>query len=197
MKSHKINVIVGIAAGLVIASIAIIFAFSASVTKADGFELSPVQVKVAELKALVDSLVEEPTFGASSAPSLIDGCLDFGGGALYCQYSQRMTNASTTCAFRSPTASSTLVSATAQVRSAFGGTFSIEFGKSDTVMATTTSLGGHSGIAGAITITASSTPAEGGDAMTQNFNSGQFLNIKVGSSSPTMSGNCTAVFRTI
>ena len=143
--------------------------------------------------------VESPAgqfYGNASSPSLIDGCLDFGN-SLYCQYSQGMKNASTTCSFRSPTASSTLVFASAQVRNAFGGTFAVEFGKSSSVMATTTSLGYITSVTGGTTIIASSTSNNGGESLSQNFTSAQYLNIKVGSSSPTIAGNCVAAFLTL
>ena len=122
------------------------------------------------------------------------------GGLTYYAFYSGMSSASTTCSFR-PVASSTLVRATAHVTNAQGGGFDLQFGKSNSVMATTTSLGYQSAVAAfeTPTVLASSTPVNGGDTITQYFNAGQYLNIKIGSTSVSSGfrGTCSALFLAI
>lgn len=142
----------------------------------------------------------EQSFGAASAPALNNGCLDMGGGSFLCTVSQAFKpNASTTCAIKSGLASSTLVRATARVINPRGGTFDLEIGKSATIMATTTSLGRLASIAIGTTVTASSSPQAGyaGAQSPFNFNAGDILNFKVGSSTHNITGVCSAMFMSI
>ena len=143
----------------------------------------------------VDESVD--SYGSASSPSVVNGCMEING-LTECRYGTRMvTNASTTCAFRSPSATSTLVRAAATVTNLYGGTFDLEFGKAATIMATTTSLGIVTSAVLNSTIVASSTPVNGGELLTQIFPPNYWLNVKVGSSSPTIAGYCSAVFQTL
>lgn len=138
--------------------------------------------------------IVERVVGSASSPSVNGGCMDVNGMNL-CSYRTGMTAASTTCSFRTA-ASSTLMYAAVHVVTA-PGAFDIEFGKSDNLMSTTTSLGKQSVANKATpTVLASSTPVAGGDAVSQFFNAGQYLNIKLASSSVSslVSGTCSAVF---
>ncbi len=137
-----------------------------------------------------------PTPGASSGPALIGGCMDVNG-VMLCAYSQSFAQASTTCSFRTEIASSSLIRATAQVINARGGTYDIEFGKSTNQYSTTTTLGNVSGIDAGITVVSSTTPAKVYASAPFNFTVGEYLNIKLGSSSPTVTGKCSALFMSI
>jgi len=136
--------------------------------------------------------------GSASSPSIVDGCMELGaGGPTLCSYKVSMRAASTTCSFLTTIASSTLIRAVARVEKPYGGTFDLEFGKSANVMSTTTSLGYFTGITSGITLQASTSPLAFINSPT-NFTAGQYLNVKIGTTSVSnISGTCTAMFMSI
>lgn len=143
--------------------------------------------------------VIERVVGSASSPSVVGGCMDVNG-VSHCYFSQRLNFGSTTCAFKAPAgASSTLEYATINVTDAKGSNFDVEFGKGNTAFATTTSLG-YAGIqtAAGFTAYASTTPVDLSDP-TIVFNPADFLNVKIGSTTPSslMKGRCTAVFNVL
>lgn len=138
--------------------------------------------------------------GSASSPSVVNGCMEVNGQNL-CFYSQRMANASTTCSFRAQ-ATSTVVSAAAKVTNAFGGSFDVAWGTSVSPNATTTSLGYKiAAIASdqGTFVATSSLYAPGGtiEDPTTVLGPGQYLNFKVGSTSPTVQGSCSAILQII
>ena len=141
---------------------------------------------------VVETIKEQ--LGAASSPAVVEGCMDINGGKL-CTYGQKMTNASTTCSFKLPTvASSTVVAAAASITNSFGGGFAVEWGHAVTAYATTTSLGYRVGAIASGdkgTFTASTTPLDMED---EDFviAPSRYLNFKIGSTSPTISGYCYA-----
>lgn len=144
---------------------------------------------------------EEPQLGSASSPSVVDGCMEVSG-VTTCYRSASMNNASTTCALRSPAATSTLAVATAKFTNTFGGTFDFEVGKGTNIYATTTRLGYasaavSSGSIGSFIVATSTAP--GAIGVDQNFvvAPSTYVNFKVGSSSPTLRGTCNAEFRVI
>ena len=139
--------------------------------------------------------------GGSSAPSNIgDGCLDMGGTFL-CLLSESFSPASTTCSFPMRNlASSTLVKASARIYDNRGDTFGVEWGKAANAFSTTTSLG-YSQSFTTGSFLASSTPEFGfgptGKNIASNFTATDFLNFKVGSTSFSGKGVCSALYMSI
>ena len=130
-----------------------------------------------------------------------DGDCLFSQGTRICTYTQKMSNASTTCSFKSPAASST-VEAFATFTNTYGGSFDVAWGKSTSAYATTTSLGYKaaaiaSGDLGTFVASSSdqllalSTTMEDPASI---IAPSTYVNFKVGSSSPTLAGKCTATF---
>ena len=154
------------------------------------------------LKEPTPSKVVEIPAGSASSPSIIDGCMELGaGGPTLCTYRVAMTNASSTCSFKTVMASSTLIRAVARTTNVQGGTFDLEFGKAVTAFATTTSLGYAASVAAGTTVTASSSPAnvDNGANAPYNFSAGNYLNVKIGTTtvSSGLRGTCTALFLSI
>lgn len=105
----------------------------------------------------------------------------------------RMANASTTCSFKSPNATTTLVRAGMQFNNTFGGTFDATIGLATNAFSTTTSLGNEEAaiVAGSQdTMNASTTQGSASKAYIIAPNT--FLNFKVGSATPTLQGTCGA-----
>jgi hypothetical protein len=112
-------------------------------------------------------------------------------------YHSKLAVASTTCSFKSPAATTSLRFAAAKVtKSSTGATLQYEWGKSSSPNATTSSFGiGTIVSAGQGTITASTTNANTGPNVDQLtvIAPNTYLNLKVGSSTPTdESGVCDA-----
>lgn len=142
--------------------------------------------------------IQVPVVGAVASPDIPSPYLQWGGVATY-KFVDTMEVASTTCSIQSPAATSSLRYAFARVSSnATGATTQYEWGKSASPNATTTSLGLHiTGLASAAqgVIIASTTNTVLIDDNTV-FAPNQYLNLKIGSSSPnsTLAGNCYAEF---
>jgi hypothetical protein len=198
MKSHKLNVILVLAAGMIIASVATIFTFSASVTKADGLESpSVLQAKIAEIKALVDSLVEEPalepTFGAVS---VLNSPLEVNGTTEYFGPPQNFkTGTSTICSFKTPNATTTggVVVRAKTIPYAFGYQIA---GSAASNTATTTDYGFIANPANSVGISSTTLSI----SFPPNFN----INVKVATTSGTTvdanftpTGTCVPNFRVI
>ena len=81
------------------------------------------------------------TYGSASSPSVVGGCMDIDGITLCYKRQALLTATSTPCSIKSPAATSTLVRAAMKVASTSASATYIEFGKSTTPYATTTSLG--------------------------------------------------------
>lgn len=152
--------------------------------------------------ALGKPSVIEQVVGSASSPSVVDGCMEVNG-VTTCSYSQGMKLASTTCSFKAPAlASSTLISASASWTDLAGGGYSAEWGKAfNSAFATSTTLGNLNTLAtasGDYYFSASTTAATQNEAST-NFATTDYLNLKLGSTSPSAltlrGGKCTAVFR--
>lgn len=140
--------------------------------------------------------VKEVAFGSASSPSIVDGCMDVNGVSI-CAYSQQFTNASTTCSFSPKLASSTLIHAAATVINPRGGTFAVEIGKARTAYATTTQFAYFSGVnvGGTFSVHASSTGLLLGERdSAKNFTQGDYLNVKVGSTTFSGTGKCSSLF---
>ncbi len=133
--------------------------------------------------------------------SVTDGDCLFSQGTHICTSKQLMKNASTTCSFKSPTASST-VEAYATFTNTYGGSFDVAWAKSTSAFATTTSLGYKaaaisSGDTGTFVASSSdqllalsTTMEDPASIVAPNT----FVNFKVGSSSPILTGMCVATF---
>lgn len=134
------------------------------------------------------------SLGGASSPAVVDGCMEVNG-VTTCSYQQSMRNASTTCAFKAPIdRKSVLIHSSVSVTDIFGGSYYVEFGKDTKIDATTTSLTVSGVISAAATVIASTSPAASTNPGIV-FAAGSFLNIKLASSSPTVTGTCTAVFQ--
>lgn len=144
---------------------------------------------------------EEPQLGSASSPSVVDGCMEVNG-VTTCYRSASMSNASTTCALRAPTATSTVSLATAKFTNTFGGSFDLEIAKAANIYATTTRLGYASaavtsGSIGSFIVATSTAPNAIGVDQAFVVAPSTYVNFKVGSSSPTLRGTCNAEFRVI
>lgn len=132
--------------------------------------------------------------GSASSPSIVSGCQTING-ATSCYFQQNMASASTTCSFPI-TATSSLDFAGAKFTNTYGGSFVVEWGKASNRYSTTTTLGYAPGISsGSLgTFIATSTSADINDE-SGILSPGTYLDFKVGSSSPTLQGTCSAVIR--
>jgi hypothetical protein len=123
-----------------------------------------------------------PSVGALSGPDIPSSYLQWGGVATY-QFSQSMTqNASTTCNWQTPAATST-VRIAARFSLASTSAVLVEMGKSAGPQATTTKLGEFTVGAGAYaTLVSSSTQADFGGAITWPFVAAPstWLAVKIG-----------------
>ena len=137
--------------------------------------------------------------GASSGPSIIDGCMDVNGTQV-CAVTKAFSAASTTCSFPIRLASSTLVRATARATNLQGDTLFVGWGKAQNAFSTTTGLGEAVGVTGG-TFVASSTPQGTYTPSSKNpashFTAGDFLNFKVGSTSFSGTGVCSVLYMSI
>ena len=120
------------------------------------------------------------------------------GGIVSCSYKVSMLNATNTpCSIRSPSATSSIVHASADIRGAATSSLFMEIGKGSNTGATTTSLGFMTIAANALGTLVSST-TNNADALIINPNN--FVNFRFGrptgysSGSP---GNCEVIFRVI
>lgn len=137
----------------------------------------------------------EKQYGALSGPDIISPYLNWGGVRTW-NYSMAMNPASTTCSFRSPASTSTLLFAGARVASSTLVAHDAEWGKAITAFATTTSFGEHRSIASGVqyTVLASTTINSQVDG-TVVFAPNTYLNLKVGAwSAASPVGNCYAQF---
>lgn len=138
--------------------------------------------------------------GNASSPAVINGCMEIDGGTV-CTHGVAMRSASTTCAFKSPAATSTLLAAVGTITKSYGGSFDVEWGIGATQYATTTSIGYlpaaiASGDTGTFT---ASTTFNGSDTIEDPawvIAPNKWVNFKVGSTSPTLGGYCYAQFLT-
>lgn len=141
-------------------------------------------------------------YGSASSPSVVSGCMDIEGAKL-CTYGTRMTNASTTCSFKlPPTATTSVIAASATITDSYGGSFAVEWGAGTTAYATTTRLGYKPGAIASGdkgTFSATSTMDTGADIEDEShvLAPASYLNFKVGSTSPTIAGYCYAQVMTI
>ena len=163
--------------------------------------IAVVALLIGVYAAFNHSTVVQTIVGSSSGPAVVDGCMEVNG-VTTCSYKQTTAIASTTCAFRSPAATSTLLSAVANVRvSSIGALMQYEWGKSALKNATTTSLGLDSIAGGAQgTLNASTTVAQGlattDVARTTTIAPNSYIALKIGSSTPTtQSGSCAVVLQ--
>lgn len=163
----------------------------------------PVVATVLSVVALVVAFAfpksaDQPV-GSASSPSVVGDCMEVNGVST-CFYSQRLALASTTCSVRVPFEAE-LVSATANVAAAPLGTTQYEFGLAATAFATTTSLGRGVIASGAQgSLVASTTQVNTGHIVDQTtvLTAGSFVNLKVGTSTPTgQTGVCNVVLRKI
>lgn len=149
---------------------------------------------VAVLKPQAD--IKSP-LGALTGPDIPSSYLNWGGLRTY-NYSAAMASASTTCSFVSPAADSVLVFAAANVAAAPLGTTQYEWGIAATAYATTTSLGRGVIASGAQgSLIASTTQVNTGSIVDQTtlLPGGTYVNLKVGTSTPTgQSGKCFVQF---
>ena len=120
------------------------------------------------------------------------------GGIVSCSYKVSMLNATNTpCSIRSPSATSSIVHASADIRGAATSSLFMEIGKGSNTGATTTSLGFMTIAANALGTLVSST-TNNADALIISPNN--FVNLRFGrptgysSGSP---GNCEVIFRVI
>lgn len=145
--------------------------------------------------AAVTKIVKE-TLGSASSPSVVGGCMDVNG-VVSCSYRSAMAKqASTTCMFRSPAATSSLRMASALFVTSTSS-MQVEWGTSANIQATTTRLGyGTTSAGGQGTILASSSPAtfSAVDDLTV-IPPSNYVSLKIGSGNvgiPT--GACETVF---
>lgn len=118
------------------------------------------------------------------------------GGAHFFAYNSGLLNASTTCQFRLPAATSTEISAAVKFTNVFGGSFDVEFGRSLNVMATTTRISYKTGVNSQASIIASTTVNAELDG-SGTFPPNSYLAVKIGSTTPTVKGSCSALFMVI
>lgn len=146
--------------------------------------------------ALVPVSNPVPEAGAISGPESTNPYQCYSGVCHY-YYKTAMANASTTCAFKSPNATTTLVQGSAYIKSASGATFTAEWGNSASPNATTTLISRLLS-AGATSFVQASTTLPN-DALTDLnvIPPATYVNFKVGSSSPTVSGTCSLTLRGI
>lgn len=133
--------------------------------------------------------------GGGGGPDFITNYLSVGGVRTW-EYKAAMANASTTCSFLSPAATSTLSYAGATITNSYGGTFDAAWGKAANAFSTTTSLGY---ISAAIASGAQGTFVASSTAVDIKDGSGviapsTYVNFKIGSSTPTLTGTCVAKF---
>lgn len=145
-----------------------------------------------------DESSQAPKLGGSSAPSLVNGCLDLGS-TQACFYGSAWSVASTSCSFKLPSASSTLMLAVAQIRNQQGTANFGEWGWSKDLMSTSTSLG--SGALSSTVNTVLMASSTGGYSQINPATilpPGGYLTFKQGSTTPTgVTGRCSAEVVTI
>lgn len=134
----------------------------------------------------------DQSLGSASSPSVVNGCQNING-VTVCFYNQAMRAASTTCSFKTPSATTTLVAAAAKVTNSYGSSFDVQWGKAADAYSTTTSLGHGAGVSsgdvGTFVATSTFTDIEN---PTTVLAPNTYLNFKIGSSSPTVNGSCSA-----
>lgn len=146
------------------------------------------------------------SFGNSSSPSVIDGCMEVNGEMTCYNRSIARTATNTPCAFRSPAATSTLRFGAYKISSTSAATLVLDIGKATTPFATTTSLGSAAVAADAQgTYLASTTPS--GVAAGQTildaawvFAPSTYFVVKVGGTAAGMAqtgGSCVAEWTVI
>lgn len=143
---------------------------------------------------LTTPISDGPDLSSASSPSVNGNCMEVNG-VTQCFYAARMANASTTCAFKTPNATTSVVKFGASFTNTYGGTFDAELARATTQYATTTRLGyeGTAVVSGSLkSLNASST-----GLVAEVVPPNSFLNLKVGSSSPTLQGSCSAVVQII
>ncbi len=146
-----------------------------------------------------ETFSNEPTFGASSAPSLVNGCLELNG-TTECFYGSAWAQAaSTSCSFKLPGATTTLQFAAAQVRNQQGTANYGEWGWSYGIMATSTSLGGGAISATLNTVIVASSTGNSPNNVNPVYvlPPGGYLTFKQGSTTNTQVGRCSAQVQTI
>ncbi len=144
-----------------------------------------------------DAGTQSHSYSATSVQVTDGDCLSIQG-AHICPKTTAMSNASTTCSFKSPTATSTF-RGSATFKNTYGGSFDIEWGKGTNAYSTTTTLGYKpaaisSGDQG--TFVATSTGATGAslEDVSNSVAPNTFVNFKVGSTTPTLAGTCFGEF---
>lgn len=132
-------------------------------------------------------------FGSATSPSVINGCQEINGTTI-CDYGSAFTTASTTCAFKLPSATSTLQSAAARIANPQGTANIGEWGYSRTdSFSTTTSLGFALISATLQTIIVASSTGTTNLNPVNALPPGGWLVFKTGSTTPTgVTGRCSA-----
>ncbi len=128
------------------------------------------------------------TFGSVSGPDLYSTYFNVNG-VINWYYKTAMSAASTTCSFKSPAATSTILSLNAYLASASSGTgLSLEIGQSTSPNATTTLITVNEAAAATTLLQATTT----GSALTDGIIApNTYINVKIGSSSPAgIKGTC-------
>ena len=152
---------------------------------------------------------KEPSVSAFPGPDILNPYLSVNGLSTF-SYSSGMNQASTSlCSFRTPAATSTLVYATATFRTGTTTALLLEWGKSESPSATSTSLGvtrlGDGTLRELATFRASSTPADfavtasaGGKDPQFVFAASNYLTLKYGGARGdlnVLAGSCKAEFK--
>lgn len=156
-----------------------------------------LRVDGTEVQKMVSQEVSKISLGAQSEQVTEGACFYFQG-AHICASTKVMSSASTTCSFLSPPATSS-VEAFATFTNTFGGSFSVEWGKAVNAFSTTTSLGYKaaaivSGDQGTFVASSTGSTLVSGEDPIAIVAPNTYVNFKVGSSSPTLTGRCNATF---
>lgn len=139
------------------------------------------------------------TFGSASSPSVINDCMEVGGKQL-CSWSQPMSDASTTCSRKVVATSTIPVGGVVAHFTNPRGNMNVEIGvgpQNTGVDATTTLLAHRETTTNLepVTVVATSTMYSGAGELTDAIvAAGQFINVRVGSSSPNVEGRCSGVY---
>lgn len=132
--------------------------------------------------------VVETIIGSASSPSVVDGCMDVNGVTKCYRARDVRTSSSTICSMKSPTSTSTLLTASLNTRTGSSTALIYEFGRSTLPDATTTRIGSAFVGAGQVTIVASSTASA-----TNVFAPNTYLNVKYGGNDCVDGGACNTL----
>lgn len=127
--------------------------------------------------------------GAISSPDIPSPYLSWGGVRSWAGHTDILTNASTSCSFQSPNATSSLDYASITIASTTSNAIIIEMGVANDPNSTTTLIGTKYSLAAStmLTIVASTSNAAGAGIL---FAPNQYFNIKLGGVANGVGGNC-------